>query len=117
MADSDFDSKVVLTGTKLSPTNYNTWVVEMEGRLMKMGALSLVEGTKARPTLSSTPTAAEQAASDAWELLNEKAAGEILTCLTPSQHVHITAVRRDAIGLWSARICYKGILETDSICH
>jgi hypothetical protein len=60
MADSDFDSKVVLTGTKLSPTNYNTWVVEMEGRLMKMGALSLVEGTKAphspaHPQLLSRP--------------------------------------------------------------
>jgi hypothetical protein len=79
----------------LNGNNYTTWSEEMKALLRSKGLWRLVDGKEMRP---STP-AKEQ---EAWDIKQDRAAGELMLNLMPDQRVHIRDSQDDPTAAWKA---------------
>ena len=79
----------------LNGNNYTTWSEEMKALLRSKGLWRLVDGKETRP---STP-AKEQ---EAWDIKQDRAAGELMLNLMPDQRVHIRTQQDDPTAAWKA---------------
>jgi hypothetical protein len=79
----------------LNGNNYTTWSEEMKALLRSKGLWRLVDGKEMRP---STP-AKEQ---EAWDIKQDRAAGELMLNLMPDQRVHIRESQDDPTAAWKA---------------
>jgi hypothetical protein len=79
----------------LNGNNYTTWSEEMKALLRSKGLWRLVDGKEMRP---STP-AKEQ---EAWDIKQDRAAGELILNLMPDQRVHIRDSQDDPTAAWKA---------------
>ena len=83
---------------RISPligTNYTTWSEEMKALLRSKGLWRLVDGKDIRPTSAG----ADQ---DAWDIKQDKAAGEIMLNIAPDQRIHIREHQDDPNAAWDA---------------
>ncbi len=78
--------------TKLNASNYPTWSGEMQAYHRSQGVWRIVSGDSKQPTLSSTPTDAQEAALEAWQLKSDKAAGYIYLAVEDNQKVHFANI-------------------------
>ena len=88
--------------TKLNASNYPTWSGEMQAYLRSQGVWRIVSGDSKQPTLSSTPTDAQEAALEAWQLKSDKAAGYIYLAVEDNQKVHFANISDDPVKMWTA---------------
>ncbi len=88
--------------TKLNATNYPTWAGEMQAYLRSQGVWRIVSGDSKAPKLSSTPTEAQEAALDAWNLKSDKAAGYIFLAVEDNQKVHFANISDNPVKMWDA---------------
>ncbi len=88
--------------TKLNAANYPTWAGEMQAYLRSQGVWRIVSGDSKAPKLSSTPTEAQEAALDAWNLKLDKAAGYIFLAVEDNQKVHFASISDDPVKMWAA---------------
>jgi hypothetical protein len=77
----------------LNGNNYTTWSKEMKALLHSKGPWRLVDGKEMCP---STP-AKEQ---EAWDIKQDRAAGELILKLMPDQQVHIRDLQDDPTAAW-----------------
>jgi hypothetical protein len=79
----------------LNGNNYTTWSEEMKALLCSKGLWRLVDGKETRP---STP-AKEQ---EAWDIKQDRVAGELMLNLMPDKRVHIRDSQDDPTATWKA---------------
>ncbi len=74
----------------------------MQAYLRSQGVWRIVSGDSKAPKLSSTPTEAQEAALDAWNLKSDKAAGYIFLAVEDNQKVHFASISDDPVKMWAA---------------
>jgi hypothetical protein len=79
----------------LNGNNYITWSKEMKALLRSKGLWRLIDGKELRPSAG----AKEQ---EAWDIKQDKAAGELMLNLMPDQRVHIRAQQDNPTAAWKA---------------
>ena len=77
----------------LNNSNYSEWSGDMKAFLMRLGYWGLVSGKEPKPT--------EGKALVQWELIEQKAAGEIYLAVAQDQKVHIREHLDDPIKMWN----------------
>ena len=74
----------------------------MQAYLRSQGVWRIVSGDSKQPTLPSTPTDAQEAALEAWQLKSDKAAGYIYLAVEDNQKVHFANIADDPVKMWTA---------------
>ena len=78
----------------LNDNNYTIWSKEMKALLHSKGLWCLINGKEKKLTLGNK----EQ---EAWNIKQNKAAGELMLNIAPDQRVHIQAHQDDPTAAWT----------------
>ena len=88
----DSETENCTRGIKLTSTNYNTWTVAMQGKLMTVNAWRIVTEDSKRPT--------DVALIEKSLLKREETAGILLKSLSHTRYVHIEGVIDNPVEMW-----------------